>query len=309
MTEKPPNITDITKISMTPIMTQIVDFLKATGEEFNAKTLALRLNLNPNTTRTYLNKLAKAKIVTRQKFGRASFYTIPTVAPEIKHELPELKFHGLTLKFKHHGKQWCGYPGWWREAIYLLSPETGEISSNPHQVSTTRQARKLGVVKFQQGQKNLMVYYDASKRPLNWKEFLGLLRWVGKVTRSDPLQDPRWEIRQWGVGNDFEKRVLEGFKGSVSIHDMVGHVARIYNKEIASGEEVVRVELHGERDMVVAGFLESLQGGMLSGQILNLVGRQTVSQEQGTVLQRIIIKKLDRVAGLLVQLLQRRNQK
>lgn len=296
MTKKPQNITNITKISLTDKMIKMLDYLKATGEEFNAKTLALRLSENLNTTRTYLNQLAKANLVKCQKLGGMNFYSFPIKIPELKRELPELKIHGLTLKFTHQGKHWVRLPGWWRQPIYVKVPQSGEISSKPYQVSTGQQYRKRGVVKFRQGKQTIMVYFDGSEWPLNWEEFLGLLKWVGKVTRCDLFTDKRWEVRQFGAGTDFEKTVLEGFKGSISIHDFLGHVARIYNKELADGTEVIRTELHGQLDMVVGSFLEAARGGMLFGDVMNIMGRQTASQEETVGLLRHVSKQLTRVA-------------
>lgn len=141
-----------------------------------------------------------------------------------------------------------------------------------------------------------MVYYGGSGRPLTWEEFMALLRWLGRTFRCDVLNDKRWIVAQIGPGTDFEKTFIEGFGGSVSVHDFTGSVARVYKKELDSGEEVIRTEVHTYPNMTLAAVVESLRGSLSFADSLNLMARQSVLMER-------LLRKLD----TLFSMLKRRN--
>lgn len=289
-------------------MQKIVEFLKITGEEYPAKVITTRLRMKLNTVRTYLPKLVKAKIIEVRKVDGFNFYKHPIPVPAVPHELPELKFHDINLRFHHQGKQFCGFPGWWKKTLFVKDALSGDISSNPHKVVSTAGGQQMGEVSFQQGRENLMVYYGGSGRPLNWAELMGFCRWLGRTFRCDVFTDERWYAVQIGPGTDFGKMFFESFGGSVAVHDFLGNIARVYNKQLDSGEEVVRAEFHTAPNMTLGAMVEALRGGLSFGDTMNLVASQTKALEEVPVWVQKVSRKVDTLVSILHPLVEKLDQ-
>lgn len=280
-----------------PLATKILSFLQLSGEEYPSKILAKRLRIKKSTARRYLFALAnEGQILTRKSLG-INLYRYPEPISEKLPPVEELVFHNIVLRFHHKYQHSLPKEGRWRESLYLPSTQEIEFSTKSQGVGFVSPGVCVGSVAFQNEGGSLMCYYGGSGRPLSWPEFLAYISFLGKRFGCEPLKDSRWLCSQIALGTDKRKTFAETFRGSVSLHDFVGNVSRIYDKQLKNGQVVIRREHHRARPQeTLMAFIESLRGSINTMDALNIVTSTAKRQDEVVRSINLLNRRLDEVS-------------
>ena len=270
-------------------MQRVLNFMRKNAHhEYNAKTLARILRLDPNKVKVYLNRLHNKGIILRVDKGVFKAACDIAVIRQNQLEHPPTLLHGILLEctIVRRVTKWgqgtppsaenCYQNGGLEK--WLLAHEFGYRDDNHSWFRYVWwNGRRLTFTVFSTDK--LHVYFSSTRNPVSYDEFELLLSFLdGYFEEIAPFKDRRVvRLREVGLAKDFRELRLDGLK-SVSLRAFKNAWARIYYKD---DSQVTRVEHHLCLDMSLDEALKSLS-------VLT-----TPVNYEGVVLNPLVNRKLD----------------
>jgi hypothetical protein len=241
--------------------------------DFYPAKIAVELGLNPSTVRGVLKEMLKDHKVMVYPKGREHYYCATkrysdefTRLMKIYPVSERWELHGLTLKLeaKELGLEY-----------FTNTLPVGGVIKERGWVGVGGQG--TGETSFQLSRCTLMVYISCSLAPLDYD---GWMLWLKQVDGYlCAKQWPRllgdnfrfWVQCQTGLNHDHQKVRVDSYVHAVSLQVFDEFFARVYNKRLVNGKEVVREEIHVNGEKNLEKLLQGLAGSMHSVMVDNKV--------------------------------------
>jgi hypothetical protein len=163
-----------------------------------------------------------------------------------------------------------------------------------------------GETRFQLSLGTLMVYGGFTNLSLDYDRFLV---WLARVdgflaARKWPRIDGflrYWVVSQFGLNRDFRRFRADGLAKAISLQSFQDWFARVYDKELPSGEHVLRAEVHSNGEERSLDQMIALMNGDLSVvEANNLLRTVTEATNNNTKALGEVIKRIGQLSDAII---------
>ncbi len=278
----------------------ILDFLESrpSSDAYWCPTvIAKELRLNVSTVRWALKKLLDANKVFWIPKGKVHLYASTrrfsddfTRLMKLHPPTERYEIHGLTLKITAESLG--------KTSFANAIPVGGVLRDGWKGVG----GAGTGETCFQLSADTLMVYGSFTNLSLDFDRFLV---WLARVdgflaARKWPRIDGNlrlWVVCQFGLNRDYRRFRVDGLVRSISLQSFQDWFARIYDKELANGERVLRVEVHSNHEGRSLDQLIGLMNGDLSVvEVTNLLRTVTEASNNNTRALAEVVKRVGKLS-------------
>jgi hypothetical protein len=282
----------------------VLDFLEqkpSSDAYWCPKLIAEELDLNCNTVRWALKQLLTDNKVFWIPKGKIHLYASSRRFSDDFNRLMKLhppknryEIHGLTLKITAESLG--------KEAFANAIPVGGVVRDGWKGVG----GAGTGETRFQLSAKCLMVWGSFTNLSLDFDRFLVWLARVDGflVARKWPRIEGQlklWVVCQFGLNRDYRRFRADGLVKAFSLQSFEDWFARVYDKELPSGERVLRVEVHSNHEERSLDQMIALMNGDLSVvEANNLLRTVTEATNNNTKALGEVIKRIAQLSDAVL---------
>lgn len=282
----------------------VLDFLEqkpSSDAYWGPKLIAEELGLNCNTVRWALKQLLKDNKVFWIPKGKIHLYASSRRFSDDFSRLMKLhppkdryEIHGLTLKITAESLD--------KKAFANAIPVGGVVRDGWKGVG----GAGTGETRFQLSAKCLMVWGSFTNLSLDFDRFLV---WLARVdgflaARKWPRIEGQlqlWVVCQFGLNKDYRRFRADGLVKAFSLQSFEDWFARVYNKELPSGEHVLRAEVHSNHEERSLDQMIALMNGDLSVvEANNLLRTVTEATNNNTKALGEVIKRIGQLSDAVL---------
>jgi hypothetical protein len=282
----------------------VLDFLEqkpSSDAYWCPKLIAEELGINCSTVRWALKQLLKDNKVFWIPKGKVHLYASSRRFSDdfsrlIKIHPPKNRYeiHGLTLKITAESLG--------KKAFANAIPVGGVVRDGWKGVG----GEGTGETCFQLSAKSLMVWGSFTNLSLDFDRFLV---WLARVdgflaARKWPRIEGQlklWVVCQFGLNKDYRRFRADGLVKAFSLQSFEDWFARVYDKELPSGEHVLRAEVHSNHEERSLDQMIALMNGDLSVvEANNLLRTVTEATNNNTKALGEVIKRIGQLSDTIV---------